>query len=221
MELTQYILLVLLSIQPAYSDGETWRERETRMQVVAASIATVSNEATCTLTEEVAPQDCKRIWPGSPKELATILVAKAWWESKLAKNVHEDKCESYQCDPYKKKDGTVGHRARSIWQVQKTSFVRGTEWNEMKGSSLVATTAAARVAARALSSAYSWCGSVYGAFSGYGGTIGCKSKLVANRYRWWVKVKDSPIDLLEQSKLTQQKSLELRLGAKSEKVTVF
>jgi len=165
MSLAQYLLLVLLSLPNAHRDTESWTEREQRMGTIAMAIDAASSRATCTKPYDT--EVCKPIWPGKKKELALVLLTKAWWESRVAQNVHEGRCFDHECDAYRK-NGYIVHKARTIWQIQKTGYVSDKEWNTMVGTDFESTRTAAWVATRILSHGKTRCGSTYGTFSYYG-----------------------------------------------------
>lgn len=166
MNTVQYVLMVLLSLPGAYHDKETFEQRVERMSVVARAIGDASARATC--TDRFDKPECERIWSGPRKQLALLLVTKAWWESRLAKNVHEGKCRKFECDATKLANGTTVFRARTIWQMQKTSLVTTQEWNTMVGTDFEATRTAAWAATRILARGKNKCGSTFGAMSFYG-----------------------------------------------------
>lgn len=196
--LYDFIFLVLLSLQPSHGDGETWNERKARMSNVAHAIDTASAWSTCTGKFKV--KKCVRKWPESQKQLAMLLVTKGWWESRFARNVHEGKCKSYECDATKLANGMIYHRARTPWQLQKTSFVRGNEWKNMVGTDERSTGIAAVVASRALSSGYNRCGTITGAISSYAGTGGCRWSKAGNRALFWQGLmNDKPIELVQRA----------------------
>jgi hypothetical protein len=212
-----YILLLLLSLSPAYVDNESWEERTARMTVIAKAIDNAGDWATCSgkyvATEE---RSCKVQWSGTKKQLALFLVTKGWWESRFAKNVHEGKCKPYECDPHKDKKGNITHRARTSWQMQFTSFVRDNEWKEMVGVDQRATNIAAYVAARILSRARDRCKTDYGTMSGYAGNMGCTWEGVKNRVAFLSKLKDKSEDDLRKDAERERKKLEDRIKPKVE-----
>lgn len=165
MDLTQYILLILMSLPAAHRDTESWEERNGRMEVTARAIDAASSRATC--TGKFESQDCERIWHGAKKDLALLLVTKGWWESRFAQNVHEGNCAPTECDATKV-GNVVVHRARTAWQMQQTGLLTRREWNTMVGTTYKQTRTAAWVAARILSRGKKACHSRFGALSYYG-----------------------------------------------------
>jgi len=172
MNFIQYITAILLSLEPAYADNETWSERTARMEVIATAIDDASSKATC--EGKYATAGCQKTWPKDKKSLALLLVTKGFWESHFAKNVHEGNCRKYECDAYKIAN-KVYHRARSPWQIQKTGMVKEDEYEKMRSASLESTTTSANVAVRYLVSGMHLCKTITGAVSSYAGA-GCKWK---------------------------------------------
>jgi hypothetical protein len=170
MNFIKYITMILLSLEPSYSDKETWEERSARMEIVAEAIEDASSKATC--EEEYNTPDCKKTWIKDRRSLALLLITKGFWESRFAKNVHEGKCRPDECDAY-----TTGsyrrHRARSPWQVQRTGLVSKEEYNEMSSSTLESTKMSANVAARYLIMGMNNCKTISGSMSIYGGAKSC------------------------------------------------
>lgn len=165
------ILALMLGL-PAYQlDREEPRERRERLDVIAQAIADASRRATC--TDQYASDSCQRRWPRESLDLAVLLVTQAYSESRLARNIHEGKCRSYECDPVRSAStGRVRHRARSLWQIHRIEPIE-TEWESMQGTDLVSTTAAAWAAAKLLSRGYRACRSIAGAVTRYAGIDGC------------------------------------------------
>ena len=183
------IWIVLLSLQPAKHDGEAWPERMERMRTTARAIHTASTWATCTgayVPTESTP--CKPRWTRSQRDLALLLVTLSWWESRLALNVHRGECRAYECDATRLANGTIYHRARTVWQLQRTSLVRGTEWADMVGTSERQTGTAAVVASRALSVSLGRCRTIEGAIAAYAGA-GCRWKHAGNRALFWSRLR--------------------------------
>ncbi len=200
----QLILSILLALEPAHGDAETWVERTSRMEYIAEAIDEASAKATC--EAPFASDDCAPIWKGSRKDLATLLAVNGWVESKYARNVHEGKCRPYQCDSIKGKDGKIVYRARTPWQIHQSSYLHAGEWKAMFGSSPEATKVAADVAARILSDAYGVCKTVPGALARYGGAA-CTWKGVGYRYKLWQRIQSTPDSELENQKLAWEAQL--------------
>jgi hypothetical protein len=133
----QAILAAALKLPTYYGDTETPGERLQRLTIVAESIDYASARATCT----GEPEGCRRVWPGSRKELAALLLVQAWQETRLAQHVHADQCAENECDR---------GRAKSLWQLQPNSIVTRPEWQTLGGTDQESTRAAAWAAARML-----------------------------------------------------------------------
>ena len=185
MNFIKYITMILLSLEPSYSDKETWDERTARMEIIATAIDDASSKATC--SDKYNTPGCEKSWPSDKKSIAMLLVTKGFWESKFAKNVHEGKCRLYECDAYKI-NGNVRHKARSPWQIQRTGLVSKEEYDKMTTSSLESTTMSANVAVRYLSVGMKSCKTIRGAMSIYGGAKVCNWSGVAPREAFYKKI---------------------------------
>lgn len=182
MTFIQYILLILLSLDPSYSDREPWDVRVQRLSIIAQAIDDASSKATC--EDSYAAPTCQKTWGKSKKDLALLLVTKGFWESRFAKNVHEGKCAPLECDMEVVR-GVVYHRARSPWQIQRVpSLVSESEYKLMKTASLEGTKTSANVATRYLVMGLNACHTIKGAISMYGGA-GCNWEGIANRYSFF------------------------------------
>lgn len=214
MNLVNYLLTVLLSLEPSHSDKETWEERSERMNIVAQAIDDASSRATC--QDEYNVEGCKKTWPSSKKSLALLLVTNGYWESGFAKNVHEGNCRPNECDAHTV-DGTVYHRARSPWQIQKTALVTSEEYQKMNSSTLESTKISAYAAARHLSIGMNSCKTIIGAMSIYGGIRSCKWSGVASRAEFYKKLEQKTDEQLEKSVEMRKKRLEDRLTQATKK----
>jgi len=170
MNFVNYITTVLLSLQPSYGDGENWEQRQGRMEIIAKAIDDATSKATC--TEKYNVPGCEKIWNNDKKSLALLLVTKGYWESKFAKNVHEGKCRKYECDAYTV-NGKVAHRARSLWQIQRTTLVNKDEYSKMNSSTFESTKMSAIVASRYLAEGMKKCNTIEGTIAVYGGAKTC------------------------------------------------
>lgn len=200
--------MILLSLQPSYSDNETWTERTARMEVIAEAIEDASTAATCTGKYEIP--NCKKTWPKDKKSLALLLVTKGYWESKFAKNVHEGKCRKYECDSYTV-NGNVLHRARSPWQIQRTGMVTKEEYSAMNSASLDSTKMSANVAVRYLANGMNLCKTISGAIAIYGGSKTCNWKGAAPREAFYKSLISKSEDQLLAAADAQKVKLESRL----------
>ena len=164
MELFKWALLALNTLPPAYVDKHEVG-REARMGTIAGAVTEVAERASC--SGAYAGTGCVRIWNGTSQELVALLLTKGWWESRVAKHVHEGRCKPDECDAIVFK-GVVVQRARSPWQRQRTAY-SAPEWNTMVGTSYVATRAAAWAATKVLVEGRRRCGGTsFGTLSWYG-----------------------------------------------------
>ena len=170
MNFVNYIVTILLSLEPSYSDKETWADRTARMEIIAEAIEDASTKATC--EEKYNTPDCKKTWTRGRRSLALLLITKGFWESKFAKNVHEGRCRTYECDSYTV-NGNTHHRARSPWQIQRTGLVAKEEYDKMNSSTRESTTMSANVAARYLVMGMNSCKTIPGTMAIYGGAGTC------------------------------------------------
>jgi len=214
MSFFEYIVTVLLSLQPAYADEETWAQRTDRMRTIAAAIDDASSKATC--EDRYNTPDCKKTWSKSKKSLALLLITKGFWESKFAKNVHEGKCRPYECDAYTV-NGNRLHRARSPWQVQRTGLVSKEEYAEMNSSSLTSTTMSANVAARYLVLGMNSCKTIQGAIAIYGGAKTCTWKGAQVREAFYNSLSKKGDAQLQSEAAGHKKKLEDQLSKKDKK----
>jgi len=192
MNFIKYITTILLSLEPAYySDNETWDERSARMEIIATAIDDASTKATC--EDKYDTPDCVTTWPNSKKSLALLLVTQGYWESKFAKNVHNGKCRNYECDAYVT-NGTIRHRARSPWQIQRTGLVTQEEYQKMNSSSQESTTMSAQVATRYLALGMKSCRTTLGAISIYGGVKMCNWSGAIPRDAFYKKLNNTTDD---------------------------
>lgn len=134
--------------------------------VVAEAVASASEEATC--AGEWATLDfCTPVWSGPPEQLVVAEIAVGWFESGFQERIQAGKCRRYECDAKYGPGGVfLGHRSRSYWQLQRTSFSRD-YWDDMVGAEQIPTFEAARGAARVLGAGYKKCHSLGGAVSWY------------------------------------------------------
>lgn len=154
------------------------------METVAIAIDEASSRATC--SSPYNTEKCSPIWNGSKKDLSLLLVTKAWWESRLSKNVHEGRCRSFECDAITLKDGSIVHLARTPWQLQRTSYVRS-HWDDIVGTDIESTKLAAWAATKVLSAARNRCHTIQGTLAGYASSR-CEWPGAARRYLFWEKL---------------------------------
>lgn len=181
MTLAAFALAALLSFPQR--DPEAAEDYAARMGVVAAAI-----ESAVTATPH---------YRGEPRELASALVALAWYEGGLLRRIHAGACRPGECDwvhvgpaPWQ------GYpRARSLWQLHATRLVPAREWATLTGTDLDATTRAATAAARVLTEGRRRCGSLTGALSAYAGSRSCRWRGAPGR-AWTVRrlLRENPHD---------------------------
>lgn len=215
MSFVQYITAILLSLEPAYSDKEGWEERTARMETIAQAIDDASSKATC--SDRYETSDCKKTWTKDKKSLGLLLVTKGFWESRFAKNVHEGKCRSYECDAFRATDGRVRHLARSPWQIQRTSLVTKEEYLKMKSSTLESTTMSANVATRYLVNGMKSCNTIKGAISIYSGAKTCDWSGATRRNSFYEDLNKKTGPQLIAEAESQRSKLETRLKAEKKK----
>jgi hypothetical protein len=170
MNFIKYITMLLLSFEPSYSDKETWEQRTARMELIATAIDDAASKATC--SDKYEDPKCQKTWLQSKKNIALLLVTKGYWESRFAKNVHEGNCRVDECDSYRV-NGKTHHRARSLWQIQKTGLETHEEYAQMNSSSIEATTMSANIAVRHLVLGMNKCRTILGTIALYGGAPSC------------------------------------------------
>jgi len=182
MTLQQVVLAVLLSLPPWYEDRkkETQEAREARLTIISEAIVKAADRATC---HEDPSEKCKPKWTAGRESLAIMLVNLAWWESRLALHVHQNRCRVLigECD---------AGRARSIWQLQISRQVEWERWSKIAGTSKAATEEAAAAAADVLSMAHARCKTLTGAISMYATGRSCKWKRAPERLRHYERLMD-------------------------------
>ncbi|MFC1641890.1 hypothetical protein ACFL5O_04260 [Myxococcota bacterium] len=166
------LLLALMMGLPAHHlDQEDDVTRRARLGVIAQAVRDAAMRATC--RDEYAQPECGQVWPGSPLQLALLLVTEAYWESRLSRNIHQGQCRSFECDPVRSpRTGRIEHRARTLWQVHRSAPIAA-EWDQMIGVDLRSTRMAAWAATKLLSFGYRSCRTVSGAISRYAGVRRC------------------------------------------------
>jgi len=149
--LASAILTVLLSLSPAYCPPSaactTPAQRHAHLAVVSRAIARASQRATCT----GIPDPCHRIWPGTPRELAAVLVAIGFWESRFSRRVQAGKCPWSGCTRWNR-------RAHSDWQIESSPAVSRPLWRAIVGLGQSHVDLAAWTSARLLGLARGRCG---------------------------------------------------------------
>jgi len=187
-QLATILLTLMIAFPVAYLDRgqETSDQREARLSDTARAIDDATLKATCQGPWKTAK--CQRYWTGHREDLAILLVTIGFWESRFALNVHQGKCKKWECDAELGPNGTIVHKARTPWQMQRTSFSEP-EWDKMVGIDYEATFHAAYAAAKSLSPGYRKCGNVYGAISIYAGAGTCKWEDGRNRVAFYGRLR--------------------------------
>lgn len=110
--------------------------------------------------EDPPARPCTPLWHGSARSLAFLLLAQAYFETRLAAHIHQGNCRIRlgECD---------GGKAASLWQLQHGPHLSKERWQRLQGDDLAATSLAAYEAARVLSRGRNHCGSQVGAVSLY------------------------------------------------------
>lgn len=146
------VTAVLLSLPPATVPPSSPRyeapdARVARLGVIGTAIASAATRATCTGAWRA--QECRRTWPGSTVEIASILTGLGYLESGYASWVHAGKCrvEIGECD---------GGQARSPWQLKQHVHTEDA-WAELEGAGEWSTFQSSWAAVRVLSSARQVC----------------------------------------------------------------
>ncbi|MBN2197156.1 MAG: hypothetical protein JW751_30405 [Polyangiaceae bacterium] len=186
MNWADVLVLLMLRMPAHHLDGEPPEERRARLEVIAQAVTEASALATC---QGEPPEDgCFRHWPADERDLSVLLLTQAFFESRLARNVHEGRCRSYECDPFTNPlTGRIEHRSRSLWQLQATSLV-AEEWDSLEGVSLIATRNAAFAAAKLLGRGYRACRTIAGAISRYSGVGSCRWGGAVPRHRRFLEL---------------------------------
>jgi hypothetical protein len=129
VSLTTYLLAAIASLPTFHEDvGEHMAaQKQEQAQMIAAAI-------------DEAVQNSKD-WPDSKRELASLMLATAWHETRLSIRIHDGRCKPLECDR---------GRARGLWQLQMHRSLPRERWLRVAGLSLEATRDAAREAAIAL-----------------------------------------------------------------------
>ena len=161
------LLVILLGFQPFYGDTETPAARKDRLTIMAKAIGRAVAGANCHDDDE--PGCLPVVTETEALPLAAALVTQAFWESGLARHVHEGKCRKGECD---------GGRARSPWQFQPVPPVFHVSirelWWKYKGADQDSTDDAAWAAALILARAHDNCGTWEGAIAQYATGSRCK-----------------------------------------------
>lgn len=129
MSLTAYVLAAIQVLPTFHEDvGAAFAERKRQQaMVIADAVAEVASKA--------------HGWPGSPRELAMLMLTVAWHETRFSLRIHEGNCRPFECDQ---------GRARGLWQLHAQASIPRERWLGLAGLDLEATRNSAQEAARAL-----------------------------------------------------------------------
>jgi len=143
-----------------------------RMEVIAEALDAGVENNLCQNPETLTKEQMKSCWSGNPERLAWIMFTMGELESGYKYNIHAGQCSKHECDPVFRllsngEKKFVYHKARTSWQLHKTNFITDQQWEDMVGTSLEATTIAATIVGKELTSFRYTCGSDRGAISMY------------------------------------------------------
>ena len=92
MNLTTYLILAISSLPMFHEDvGDQFAAQKRDQAVLIADAISHAAENT-------------KGWPGSKRELATLLLTVAWHETRLSLRIHDGRCKPFECDLFM--DGT-------------------------------------------------------------------------------------------------------------------
>ncbi len=185
--LKETLLAAALTFQPWHGDEEEPEARRARLETIAQAIQEAVQVATCapgapshesvtaaSESEESEEKECQPVWRRNPETLGFLLLAQAYFETRLAKHVHEGNCRVHigECD---------SGRAISLWQLQSGPHLPKEEWELLGSSDLESTRRAAVHAAVALGRGANYCGSLRGAIALYATGQSCEWAPAARR----------------------------------------
>lgn len=129
MSLTTYLLMAISSLPTFHEDvGEQFSaQKRAQAELIANAISSAAESA--------------RGWPGSKRELATLLLTVAWHETRLSLRIHDGRCKPYECDRGK---------ARGLWQLHSHASLPRERWLTVAGLDEQSTLIGASEAAQAL-----------------------------------------------------------------------
>jgi hypothetical protein len=158
MTLASAILRVALALPGIYySPGDTRaptaEQRRAFLATVAYAISSAAERATCSGPwQEADATICRRTWHGAPDELAAILLAIGYDESRLDERVAAGLCPVYvACS-------RSNLRARSIFEIEHSEAVDNDAWRQLVGVEVVPVSEAAWTAARIVVLSRGQCG---------------------------------------------------------------
>lgn len=136
MNLTAYILTAIASLPTFHEDvGDKFvAQKREQAQLIANAISRAAENA--------------QGWPGSKRELATLLLTVAWHETRLSLRIHDGRCKPFECDH---------GRARGLWQLHTHASLPRDRWLTVAGLDEQSTLNGAAEAALALTRSRHMC----------------------------------------------------------------
>lgn len=148
MSLAAAVLVALTALpRPWCASAQLCPDADTdarHLVTTSYSIASAAERATCSGPwAEADATVCVRVWPGSAPELAALLIAVGYHESRFDERVALGLCPLWGCSP-------GWRRARSMWAIEHSQAVSADTWAGLLGLDLVAVSESAWTAARIL-----------------------------------------------------------------------
>jgi hypothetical protein len=136
VSLTNFLLLAISSLPTFHEDvGEQLAaQKREQAALIASAISHAAENA--------------EGWPGSKRELATLLLTVAWHETRLSLRIHDGRCKPFECDH---------GRARGLWQLHKHASLPRERWLTVAGLDEQSTQNGAAEAALALTRSRHMC----------------------------------------------------------------
>lgn len=173
------LLLTLATNWPSMpSDADHYpTNREDWLVRVVESVDVATQAVMC--EGGFANETCVKLWSGTRKELAVLLLVESFWESRISARIQAGACRSDECDSYKNhRTGKVQHAAVSMWQLHQSGLTTPDLWMASVGTDPENIQIAAFNAARILGKSRSHCSRrssswVHGAISAYATGASC------------------------------------------------
>ena len=136
MSFTTYILTAISSLPMFHEDvGDQFAaQKQQQAEIIASAISRAAENT--------------RGWPGSKRELATLLLTVAWHETRLSLRIHGGQCKPFECDH---------GRARGLWQLHTHASLSRERWLTVAGLDAESTFNGAAEAALALTRSRHMC----------------------------------------------------------------
>jgi len=146
--ITATILTIALNLPTNQKDENFYpTSREQWLIDVSHAIERASNRVT----------NVDRTWPGTQRELAVALIVLASYESNLSPRIQAGKCHAHECDAWVFNNGTIWHRAASMWQLHASDALPEERWKQIVGTDVFSIERAAYEAARMLAKSRNQC----------------------------------------------------------------